>query len=278
MKIPKELELPYDKVELKIEEGIKRYMKKNKIERAVIGISGGLDSSVTAYLTSKAIGSDRVVGVTMNDIATPIQDRSDAEKIIQELKIKHLDVDISSTSVALADLLKQELFKKFSLKDLEKVNERGKAYINIKSRLRMTILYFFGNRLNGAVIGTSDRSEIMLGYFTKYGDGAADILPLGNLYKSQVRALGQYLDLPESILRKKSSPGLIKNLTAEEELGFDYDTADLILFYKFEKNYPKEEITKNLNLEEELVETVLSRVKANAHKRKMPPIVSINKV
>lgn len=279
MEIPEELQFSYSEVEHTIEKGIKNYIGEKKINKAFIGISGGLDSAVTTYLTTKAIGNDKVVGIKMNDTVTQIQDKVDAEKIIEELKIKSLDINISPIVNRFEDLLKQELFSKFTSEDLKKVSEMKSkiAYANIKPRLRMTILYFFANRLNGAVIGTSDKSEILMGYFTKYGDGAADIFPLGDLYKTQVRALGEYLGLPESILRKKSSPGLILHQTAEEELGFDYTTADLVLFYKLEKNYSKRRIIETLKLEEGIVNKILDRVKMSYHKRKMPPIIFVKK-
>ena len=277
MDIPKELELPYDKVEARIEEGIKRYIDEYKIDRAIIGISGGLDSSVTAYLTSRAIGSDKVVGVTMNDTVTPEKDRIDARRVFEELRIRHLDVDITSIGSSLTELLNEKLFLNFSPGELRKLSEQKirNTYSNIKPRLRMTILYFFANRLNGSVIGTSDKSEILLGYFTKYGDGAADILPIGDLKKTQVRALGSYLGLPESILSKKSSPALLPNQTAEGELGVDYKTADLIFHYGFDQKLTKEEVVEKLNIAPSVVENVYERVRMAEHKRSMPPIIKI---
>jgi len=278
MNIPIELQLPYSKVELKIEQGIVKYLDRNKIEKIFMGISGGLDSSVTAYLAARAIGSERIVGVMMNDIVTTAQDKADAEKVIEKLGIRYLDVNVASTYANLEDLLKQELFSKFSSEELEKVGgERARmAYANLKPRLRMMILYFFDNRLNGRVVGTSDKSEILMGYFTKYGDGAADVLPIGDLYKTQVRALGEHLSLPENILRKKPSPGLIANLTAEQELGFDYSTADLVLHYKFDRNFSNGKIVKKLKVNEELVDRILSRVNNSENKRKMPEVIKIS--
>ena len=278
MKTPKEFGLPYNNVEKIIEKGIKNYFDGNGYCKALIGISGGLDSTVTAYLTARGIGSDKLVGVTMNDTITSVQDRDDAEKVIKELKIKHLDVGISSVNAEFASLVKHELFKKSPL-ELKKIDkEKGKlAYANIKPRLRMSIIYFFANILYGTVIGTSDKSEILLGYYTKYGDGAADFLPIGDLYKTQVRALGEYMNIPESIISKKSSPGLIPNLTAEGELGFDYTSADLVFYYRFEKKLSVDQISNQLNMDKCLVNKILTRVEISSHKRELPKKIKIRR-
>jgi NAD+ synthase len=277
MKIAEELELPWETVEHRIEEGIKSYMNDRNFDRAFIGVSGGIDSTVVAYLTSRAIDPERTISVTMNDTVTPYQDKIDAERIAKELGIKQLNVDITSVTNNFTDQLNEELFVKFSQESLKKIiNEKGRnAYSNIKPRTRMTILYFFANMLNGSVIGTSNRSELLLGFFTKYGDGAADVLPIGDLYKTQVKALGEYLGVPANILMKKPSPGLIQDQTAESELGFTYDEADLVLYYGIDRNFSRDEIAKKLNLDGDFVDRILAKVKSNEHKREMPPIIKI---
>jgi NAD+ synthase len=133
----------------------------------------------------------------------------------------------------------------------------------------MTILYYYANKLNRLVCGSSDKSEILMGYFTKWGDGAADISPIGDLYKTQVRKLAITLEIPEVIALKPSTPALWPNQTAEGELGIKYETLDLIL-YGLEKFMSTNEIANQLNLEQSIIEAVKKRLLYNEHKRQLP--------
>jgi len=136
----------------------------------------------------------------------------------------------------------------------------------------MIILYYYA-AINGYLVaGTSDKSEIQTGYFTKFGDGAADILPIADLYKTQVRGLGKYLNIPAVILQKKSSPRLWINHLAEEELGMDYETIDPILHMLVEKKVKPEQVARKLAVSINLVRKVRHMIEKNAHKREMPPI------
>ena len=247
--------------------GIKDYFRKNNFKKAVIGLSGGLDSSVATSLVVKALGNENVTAVLMPDIGTTSR-RSikHAKMIVKKLDIKHHNIPIN-------DFV--QFFKKIrnSLK-LETKNEIY-AISNVKARTRMMILYYFANLNNALVIGTSDKSEIALGYTTKYGDNAADILVIGDLWKTEVVEMGKFLGIPSPILRKKPTAELIVGQTAEKELGASYEVLDKVLKMHIEDDLSVEEIIhKSFN--KKIVKNVVDRVRLNEHKRRSPIIIRIS--
>jgi NAD+ synthase len=147
---------------------------------------------------------------------------------------------------------------------------------NIKARVRMILLYAFAQKHNYLVVGTGDKSELMLGYFTKYGDGGVDILPIGDLYKTQVRALGLHLGIPEEIVKKPPSPALWEGQTAEGEIGLDYETIDSILYLKFEEMLDEETISKITNTDISAINKIIKMVKTSQHKRLPPEIFRLS--
>lgn len=187
-----------------------------------MGLSGGLDSSVTAALLCSALGRDKVLALILPVHSSP-QDTKDAGLITARFRLRSLTVDISD----IYDLF----LKKMPLPAGSRGDEgcRKRAGANLKSRLRMSVFYYYANRLNYLVCGTSNRSEIMTGYFTKYGDGAADILPLGGLLKNEVRSLAVELGVPKRIISKPPSAGLWPGQTDEEEMGVTYGEIDAVL-------------------------------------------------
>jgi NAD+ synthase len=146
---------------------------------------------------------------------------------------------------------------------------------NVKARIRMVISYHYANSLGYMVIGTSNRTEWLTGYFTKYGDGGVDLMPLADLYKNQIRQLAVHLDIPKSIVEKAPSGGLWQGQTDEEELGIDYDTLDLILS-GMEDEMPEKEIAEALDVDLTTVQGVFRRVKANEHKRRLPTVLRLS--
>lgn len=147
---------------------------------------------------------------------------------------------------------------------------------NIKARTRMILLYAYAQKLNYLVVGTGDKSELLLGYFTKYGDGGVDVLPIGDLYKTQVRMLGKCLGLPERIVTKPSSPALWEGQTAEGELGIDYETIDSILYLRFDEMRSENEISEMLGLPLDVIKRVDRLVKTSQHKRLPPEIFRLS--
>jgi NAD+ synthase len=274
MAVPK-MEMRYADVERRIEDAIKDYAAGSGVRMSVIGISGGLDSSVVAYLTARALGHERVIGVTMNDSATPQADLDDQKKVIKNLGIRDLNLEMGPVFSDFYGMLKAEMLSKMVKDEPYAFGDPRLARANIKPRLRMTSLYYFANRLNGFVMGTGDKSEIMLGYYTKYGDGGVDLLPIGDLYKTQVRKLGEHMGVPESVIKKKSSPCLWKDQTAEGEIGMSYETIDGILM-ALESGCKEEMLYTEMGFSKGDVEKVKDRIRRSEHKRKMPEIIRLN--
>ncbi len=245
--------------------GIRDYFKKNNFKKAVIGLSGGLDSSVATSLVVRALGKQNVTAILMPDIGTTsTRSMKNAEMLVKKLKIK-------SYSVAINDFV--QFFKNLS----KKMHYKNQIYAisNVKARIRMMILYYFANLENALVIGTSDKSEIALGYTTKYGDNAADILVIGDLWKTEVIEMGRFLSVSESILKKKPSAELVRGITAEKELGASYKVLDKILKLYIEDRLSPEQVTKK-GLNKKLVDNVVARVRLNEHKRRTAMLIRVS--
>lgn len=214
----------------------------------VIGLSGGIDSAVVAVLCKKAC-PDGALGVIMpcfNDE----RDAQDAETVARLFEIPCLTVCLDETYRLFAETLSGKPFGELDHKQI--------SLTNLKPRLRMTTLYFFANKYRSLVAGTSNRSELTVGYFTKYGDGGADVLPIGNLLKFQVREVAAYLGIPREIIDRRPSAGLWKGQNDEEELGFTYEELDAYLLTG--------EVSPGIR---EKIERLSVR---NRHKLRMPPI------
>ncbi|MHA1616976.1 MAG: NAD+ synthase [Candidatus Njordarchaeales archaeon] len=251
----------------RITDFLRYYFSETGAEIAVIGLSGGIDSSVTLTLVTKALGKKKVLAVLMphRDI-TPEQDMKDAKDLIELLGVDYVEAPIESFVHSIENHLEE---RGISLSKIA----RG----NILARIRMIILYSIANSRNGLVVGSSDKSELLLGYFTKYGDGGVDILLLGDLYKSQVRLLGKYLRLPDEIVNKPSSPRLWEGHTAKEELGADYDIIDLILYALVDLKLSPNRILNESDFPKDLTRNIIKRVIRNEHKRSFPIIPKISK-
>lgn len=202
---------------------IREYFAKNGPEcSAVIGISGGKDSSVTAALCAEALGKDRVVGVLMPDGVQ--SDIADSEEIVELLGIPHITVNIHAGTTGLSQAIEEEL-KKGSLAGVDGLSKDSK--INMPPRLRMSTLYAVAQSLpkGGRVVNTCNRSEDYIGYSTKYGDAAGDFSPLANLLVHEVIQLGEVLGLPDRLTRKTPSDGL-SGMSDEDKIGFTYAVLD----------------------------------------------------
>ena len=213
---------------------------------AVFGMSGGIDSAVVAVLCKRAF-PESVLGVIMPCHSGSV-DREHAELVAKKF-------DIPVKAVAL-DRVFDSLMK--ALPDEGSANTKKMAENNIKPRLRMVTLYYLANRLNYMVVGSSNRSELAVGYFTKHGDGGSDLIPLGNLVKRQVWELAEYLGIPRVIIDKPPSAGLWDGQTDEAELGLTYEELDNYLITGKAEAKTKEKIE--------------SKVRQSMHKRCMPPV------
>jgi len=248
--------LDYFKVKLDIQNFIEKCISSANAEGVVIGLSGGIDSSVVASLCVNALGSERVIGLGLPIESIP-QDLEDGKRIAKFLGIKFLVTDLT--------LIFQEVLKVLP----SDIDKKTMAIANIKPRLRMTMLYYMGQSLGKyLVVGTGNRSEIAIGYFTKYGDGGIDLEPIGGLYKCEVRELAKVLKIPEKIINKPPSAGLYEGQTDEGEIGLTYDLLDEIL-YRIDHFLDLNEFN------EKDVKKVIDMMKAAEHKNKMPPIFKI---
>ena len=257
------LRIDSKKVSTSICDFTKEFVRKAGAKGVVLGISGGVDSSTTAALMVRALGKDRVLGLLLpEEGVTPKEDLDDAIDLVNQLGIRWEEVEIST------------IVRRY-LEVLPKTRDML-AEGNLKPRIRMTILYYYANSLNYLVAGSGDRSELLIGYFTKYGDGGVDFLPIGGLFKTQVRQLGLYLGIPERIARKPSSPRLWKGHLAESELGIPYEEIDLILHALFDLNLSIKETSRETGLSESKILKVLDMYERSQHKREMPPIAPIN--
>jgi len=223
----------------------------------VVGLSGGVDSSVVGALCVRALGKERVLAVIMPSDSTPKQDIEDAKALAESWQIKSSTVQISS------------LVRSFGA--LVRIEGTKVAKANTVARVRMAILYYHANSLGYLVAGTGDRSENLLGYFTKWGDGGSDFMPIVHLFKTQVRELGAYLGLPKGVVEKPASPQLWAGHKATDEIPADYDKLDVVLYSLFDKKAPKANAAKAAGVAIHVVDRVLEMHNLSAHKRVLPP-------
>jgi len=255
---PEVLKIDARQTERQLVDFIRAYVKKTQVKGLVVGLSGGIDSSTVAALSAKAIGGNKVLGICLPERQTwSKQDIQHAKDISQLFKIQFKLIDITSTVETIRKVIPDY--------DSEQRVPDG----NIKARSRMVFLYYYANSLQRLVVGSGDKSEIMLGYFTKWGDYCADLAPLADLFKTQVQALAKHLNLPEEMVAKAPTPALWPGQSAEGELGLKYEILDLIL-YGLEHFMLPEEISGQLNLPLESVTRVEERWLRSEHKRRPP--------
>jgi NAD+ synthase len=245
------LTLDYGKVAKKITRFISSQVKSRKKNGIVIGLSGGIDSSVCVILACRALASHSVIGLSMPEKhVTAQKDLQNVRSLAKELKIRYREINIErGKKVLLNNPVKDKL-----------------AGGNFSARIRMSLLYYYAATNNLLVLGTADKSELMIGYFTKFGDAGADILPIGELYKSQVRLLGKELQVPEQILQQPSSPGFWKGQLAEKEIGLPYGEIDRILESYLRNRWNIGEFSQRK------VKLVTDMIKKNQHKKDDIPI------
>jgi len=223
----------------------------------VLGLSGGIDSAVVGALCVKALGKESVLVLLMPSDHTPRRDLEDARLLSGTWGVRKEEVPISRIVEEITGSTEAEGTRM--------------AKANVQARVRMALLYYRANSLGYLVAGTGDRSEELLGYFTKWGDGGVDFLPIAHLYKTQVRTLGEFLGLPEGVVKKPASPQLWPGQKATDEIPADYDRLDLALHYLYDLKVKPAQAAVRARVPLGVVKRVIEMHAKTEHKRNLPP-------
>ncbi|MFY9301097.1 MAG: NAD+ synthase [Candidatus Nitrosotenuis sp.] len=243
----------YAKIQSSIESFLSQYTSKS--QGFVFGLSGGIDSAVIAHICARSF-KDRTLALIMPDSrVSPKEETEDAIHLVDTLGLDYKLIDISLIHSQFANVLVPE----------------ERALGNLRARIRASILYYYANLKSYLVIGSSDKSEHLIGYFTKYGDGSADVCPIISLYKTQVREFAKFLGVKQSIIEKKSSPHLWKGHVAEDEIGTNYEEIDTALYCMMDKKMSIDQTADITGIEKNEIEKIHQMYKKNEHKRIMPP-------
>ena len=229
------------------------------VDRAVMGLSGGIDSTLTSHLAVEALGRDSVHGLVMPSEVNRAENMSDAERVANDL----LGIDYDVVEI-------NPLVDAF-LEAYPEAADHQLAVGNLRVRCRAVLNYLVGNHEGAMVLGTGNRSEALVGYFTKYGDGAVDCHPIGTLYKQQVRQLAKHVGVPDDLAEKTASAEMWTGQTDAGEMGMTYDTLDSILALHVDGGVPKDATADHIGVPPSAIEQVREMYEASAHKRAAPP-------
>jgi NAD+ synthase len=241
---------------------IRKELYKFNIKKAIFGLSGGLDSTVTAFLASLALGVDNVTGLIMPYGNLFQKEVEEAEDVAHTLGIHSETIDISPSVDA--------FYSHYPTKKRVLIG-------NKMARERMSILYDFSARQNALILGTSNKTELLIGYGTIHGDMACAINPIGDLYKTQVRQLGRHLGVPANILTKTPTAGLWDGQTDEDDLGLSYNEIDKILLQLIDKKKSRDELISS-GFAKKKVDKIINMIKNSEFKRRMPPIAKLSEL
>ncbi len=229
-------------------------------KKTLMGVSGGIDSALSLYLSARALGPENVLAIRMPYRTSSEATMEDAQTMIDDLGVQSMTIDITD--------MVDPLINRFS--DMSKLRAG-----NIMARMRMIVLYDQSVAFNGLVMGTSNKTELLLGYSTIYGDSAAALQPIGDLYKTQVRQLARSVGVPEKVIQKAPTADLWQGQTDEDELGFTYEEVDKLLYLLVDQRYrPEACVEEGFDLD--FVHRVVRMMRRNHFKRVMPPIAKLS--
>ena len=240
---------------------LRENFKKAGFSKAVLGLSGGIDSALVAYLLRDALGKENVLAIMMPYKSSNPDSLNHAKLVIEDLKI-------NSKTIEITDMI-DAYFK----------NEKEATSLrmgNKMARERMSILFDYSSKENALVVGTSNKTEIYLGYSTQFGDSACALNPIGDLYKTNIWDLSRYLKIPNELIEKKPSADLWEGQTDEQEMGLTYKEADQVLYRMLEENKTVEEVLAE-GFNKDLVDNIVRRMNRSEYKRRMPLIAKIKR-
>lgn len=243
-----------------IEKFLAEKLRKVGAKGYVLGVSGGVDSAVVLRLCARAVGKKKVLALLMPEKDSPKDDLKDSIELCRLEGVDYKIVDITAPIEGFKKAIKGKIDRK--------------SFANIKARARMIALYHYANMDWRLVVGTSNKSEILVGYFTKFGDGGADLEPIGDLYKTEVWELARRLGIPHKIVKKAPSAGLWKGQTDEGEMGIIYRKLDAILL-GIELGLDEKEIAERAETSAQEVRRIAKTVRMSSHKRKFPPAAKV---
>ena len=255
------LDLNLKEVHNELVEFLRENFKKAGFSKAVLGLSGGIDSALVAYLLRDALGKENVLAIMMPYKSSNPDSLNHAKLVVEDLKINAKTIEITDMIDA--------YFK----------NEKDASSLrmgNKMARERMSILFDYSSKENALVVGTSNKTEIYLGYSTQFGDSACALNPIGDLYKTNIWDLSRYLKIPNELIEKKPSADLWEGQTDEQEMGLTYKEADQVLYRMLEENKTVEEVLAE-GFNKDLVDNIVRRMNRSEDKRRMPLIAKIKR-
>jgi len=255
------LDLNLKEVHNELVEFLRENFKKAVFSKAVLGLSGGIDSALVAYLLRDALGKENILAIMMPYKSSNPDSLNHAKLVIEDLKI-------NSKTIEITDMI-DAYFK----------NEKEASSLrmgNKMARERMSILFDYSSKENALVVGTSNKTEIYLGYSTQFGDSACALNPIGDLYKTNIWDLSRYLKIPNELIEKKPSADLWEGQTDEQEMGLTYKEADQVLYRMLEENKTVEEVLAE-GFNKDLVDNIVRRMNRSEYKRRMPLIAKIKR-
>jgi len=255
------LDLNLKDIHNELVEFLRENFKKAGFSKAVLGLSGGIDSALVAYLLRDALGKENVLAIMMPYKSSNPDSLNHAKLVVEDLGIKSKTIEITDMIDAYFKNEKEALSLRMG---------------NKMARERMSILFDYSSKENALVVGTSNKTEIYLGYSTQFGDSACALNPIGDLYKTNIWDLSRYLKIPNELIEKKPSADLWEGQTDEQEMGLTYKEADQVLYRMLEENKTVEEILAE-GFNKDLVDNIVRRMNRSEYKRRMPLIAKIKR-